>query len=102
MKALAALCCGLALAACASAPPPPPGTVVAEDKLMQAVQPGRSTKAELLAALGPTRAITFDSGYEAWLYQIPAGPGRYSEFVVLLGPRGVVAKARRRAPEEIK
>lgn len=97
MKALPAL---LLLAACASAPPPP-GTLVDESKLAQAVVPGRSTKAGLLAVLGPTRAVVFDSGCEAWLYQIPAGPGRYSEFVVLLDPRGVVAKARRRAPEQI-
>lgn len=97
MKTGAALCCAL-LAACASVPPPP-GTVVEESRLVQAVQPGHTTKAGLLAALGPTRAIAFDSGYEVWLYQIPAGAGRYSEFVVLLDPRGVVAKVRRRAPE---
>ena len=94
-----ALAIPLLLTACATAPPPP-GAVVAADKLEQLVQPGRSTKAELLATLGPTHAIVFDSGYEAWLYQSPAGPGRYSEFVVLLDPQGVVRKVRRRAADK--
>lgn len=84
------------LAGCASQPPLP-GTPVRQDKLSMVV-PGRTTKAELLSALGKTRTVVFDSGYEAWLYEIPAGAGRYAEFVVLLDPHGVVAKTRRRAP----
>jgi hypothetical protein len=84
------------LAGCASEAPLP-GTPVPEDKLAQVV-PGRTTKAEMLSMLGKTRAVVFDSGYEAWLYQIPAGGGRFAEFVVLVDPHGVVAKTRRRAP----
>lgn len=84
------------LAGCASEPPLP-GTAVPEDKLA-AVVPGTTTKAELLATLGKTRSVAFDSGYEAWMYEIPAGGGRYAEFVVLLDPHGVVARTRRRAP----
>jgi len=72
---------------------------VAADRLEHTVQPGR-TRAELLAALGPTHAIVFDSGYEAWLYQSPAGRDRYDEFVVLLDPQGVVRKVRRRAADK--
>ena len=52
----------------------------------------------MLATLGPTKAVVFDSGYEAWLYMAPAGADRYTEFVVLLGPDGVVRKTRRRDP----
>jgi hypothetical protein len=63
-----------------------------------AVVPGRTTRADLLATLGQTKSVVFDSGYEAWLYEIPAGGGRYAEFVVLVDPHGVVAKTRRRAP----
>ena len=96
MRRLAALLL-VALAGCASAPPPP-GTVVAGDRLAQSVLPGRTTRAELLAAFGPTRTVRFDSGYEVWLYQSPADAGRFSEFVVLLDPAGVVSKTRRRAP----
>lgn len=93
MKRLALLCCASALAACASAPPPP-GTQVSASRLQQTVVPGQTTKPELLAAFGATRSIAFDSGYEVWLYQTPAGPGRYREAVILIDPRGVVAKTR--------
>jgi hypothetical protein len=85
------------LAACA-APAPPPGTLVSESKLIQTVVPGQTTKAALLAAFGPTKAVTFDSGYEVWLYQVPQGHERYTEFVILLDRNGVVRKMRRRPP----
>jgi hypothetical protein len=88
----------LLLAGCA-AHPAMQGTVVAPDRSAQVV-PGRTTKAELLAALGKTdAAVKFDSGYEAWMYQVPAGGGRYSEFVLLIDPQGIVKKTRRRPPE---
>jgi hypothetical protein len=87
----------LALAGCASAPPPP-GTLVTPDRFAQAVVAGATTKAQLAATLGATRAVVFDSGYEAWVYVAPAGADRYTEFVVLLGPDGIVRKTRRRDP----
>ncbi|MGZ8291437.1 MAG: hypothetical protein ACXWVG_00200 [Telluria sp.] len=86
-----------ALAACA-ATPPPPATQVLPARLEQAAVPGQTSKAQQLAALGPTRAGVFDSGYEAWLYVAPAGADRYTEFVVLIGPDGVVKKIRQRVP----
>ena len=92
-----ALWCALLLAGCASAPPPP-GAVVKPAHFAQAVVPGMTTKAQLVAALGATRTVVFDSGYETWLYLTPAGADRYTEFVVLLGPDGVVKKTRRRDP----
>ena len=84
------------LAACASGPQLE-GAPVAQDRTANVV-PGRTTKAELLGTLGKTRAVVFDSGYEAWLYEIPAAGGKFSEFVVLIDPRGIVKKTRRRAP----
>jgi hypothetical protein len=87
----------MALAACAPAPPAP-GTTVHEARFAEAAIPGASTKASLLAALGPTRKVAFDSGYEAWLYTVPAGGGRFVELVVLIGPDGIVRKTRRRDP----
>lgn len=86
-----------ALAACA-ATVPPPATQVSAARFEQAVVPGRTSKAELLAALGPTRRVVFDSGYETWLYVAPAGSAAYVEFVVLIGPDGLVKKTRQRAP----
>ena len=92
-----ALLFALLLAACASAPPPP-GAVVNPARFAQTVVPGVTTKAELAATMGRTKTIVFDSGYETWLYLSPAGADRYTEFVVLVGPDGVVRKTRRRDP----
>ena len=76
----------------------PAGTQVPAERLAAAVVPGRTTKAELLASFGKTKAVVFDSGYEAWVYQSPAGGGRFGEFVILIDPSGVVARTRQRAP----
>jgi hypothetical protein len=92
------LCCLAALAGCAATVPAPPGTVVPEDRLTATVIPGRTTKAELVAAFGTTKSVAFDSGYEAWVYQSPAGGARFAEFVVLIDPKGIVTRTRRRAP----
>jgi len=89
--------CALAVslvAGCATQPAAPPGAQVDAARLAQSVVAGRSTRAELLAAFGPTRSIRFDSGYEAWVYQSPAGGGAFTEFVVLIDPQGVVSKTR--------
>lgn len=91
------LLCAALLAGCAAAPPPP-GAIVAAERLSATVVAGRTTKADLLAAFGPTRSVRFDSGYEAWVYHMPAGDGRYGEFVLLIDPTGVVSKTRTRAP----
>lgn len=90
----------LMLAGCASAPPPV-GTLVTGPRVAQAVVPGVSTRAQLLATLGKTKAVVFDSGYEAWLYQEPAGKDRFVEHVVLIGPDGVVSKVRRTGPVSV-
>ena len=76
---------------------PEPGTSVAESRFDQLVVPGQTTRAELLAAFGPTRTVQFDSGIEAWLYTAPA-PGGHTELVLLLGRDGIVKKLRKRPP----
>ncbi|QOY95079.1 hypothetical protein IM543_04065 [Massilia sp. UMI-21] len=88
----------LLLAGCATTAAPP-GTQVPAERLQQTVVPGTTTRAQLLAAFGPTKGVVFDSGYEAWVYQSPAGAGRFAEFVVLINPSGVVTKTRTRAPD---
>lgn len=92
-----ALFAALLLAGCATGSAPP-GAQVAVERLQQTIVPGTTTKAQLLAAFGPTRSVVFDSGYEAWVYQSPAGGGRFAEFVVLINPGGIVAKTRTRPP----
>lgn len=97
MKTVFLLLCAALAAGCATTAATP-GTQVAAERLAAAIVPGRTTKAELLATFGKTKSVVFDSAYEAWLYQSPAGGGRFSEFVVLIDPSGVVAKTRQRAP----
>jgi hypothetical protein len=84
----------LLLAACAT--PPPEGKVVSEARFTELVVPGRTTRADLLAAFGPTRAVVFDSGMETWLYEADGGAGRHTELVLLLDRGGIVRKWRRR------
>lgn len=86
------------LAGCATGSAAPPGSQVAAERIAATVVPGRTTRAELLAAFGPTKSIAFDSGYEVWVYQSPAGGGRFAETVILIDPQGVVAKTRQRPP----
>jgi len=65
------------------------------------IVPGRSTKAEILAALGKATVVKFDSGYEVWVYRgnvAGSQPGGKTEFVILFGPDGVLKKSRVRAP----
>ena len=98
MKRALAICCAvLALGGCATGPDEP-GKIVAEDRFAQLVVPGRTTRAELLAAFGPTQTVRFDSGYETWLYEANAGAGRHTELVLLLDREGIVRKMRRRPP----
>jgi hypothetical protein len=85
----------LALAGCATGSNEP-GKIVLENRFSELVVPGRTTRAELLAAFGPTKTVGFDSGNEAWLYEADAGGGRHTELVLLLDRAGIVQKMRRR------
>ena len=96
MKA-AALLLTLVLAGCATGQATI-GTQAPAERLSASIVPGRTTKAELIAAFGKTKSVVFDSGYESWLYQSLAGGGRFSEFVVLIDPQGIVVRTRQRAP----
>jgi outer membrane protein assembly factor BamE (lipoprotein component of BamABCDE complex) len=92
----AAFAGALLLAGCATTAAPP-GTQVDEQRFAAATAPG-ATRASVLAALGPTSNIAFDSGYQVWLYQAPRAGGRFAEYVVLFDRAGLVSKTRRREP----
>jgi hypothetical protein len=98
MKRCPLLLVGAMLLAGCATQAPQPGTVVAADRFSQLVVPGRTTRAELLAAFGPTTSVAFDSGYQAWVYAASAGDGRSEELVLLLDREGIVRKMRRRPP----
>ncbi|RZJ12212.1 MAG: hypothetical protein EOO54_20605 [Haliea sp.] len=102
--AWAVLCVAAALlTACAGAPFGPgegaspfrsPNMTMAAAQ--QLVAPGRTTKADVLAALGPATVVRFDSGFEVWAYRDK--PVRQAdspaELVMLFTPSGVVQKVR--------
>ena len=89
MRVLLALC--VLLAGCATPPPPkpPPGPSLAE--LASSLTTGRSTKADVRAALGEGTMVGFDSGYEVWVYRQPT-----AELVLLFEPSGILNKTRLR------
>ena len=95
--ALGTLLAAALLSGCATQAPQP-GTPVAATRFDQLVVPGRTTRADLLAAFGPTKTVVFDSGMETWLYTTPAPGGRGTELVLLVGRDGIVHKMRKRPP----
>jgi hypothetical protein len=126
-----ALCAWVAACASSGTSPVTTGTTAANTipahNATDAVTIGKSTKADVIAALGKTAVVSFDSGFEVWVYQIiddkvtgetaakaswlarilHAGSEKEmthgkSEFVVLFAPSGVVAKTRvRPAPRRL-
>jgi hypothetical protein len=87
-------------------------TQLSKERVKDAVAIGRSTKADVIAALGEAAVIRFESGYEVWVYRLaddlPAKPRATragskeaeretrSEFVILFAPSGLATKTRLR------
>ena len=98
----------VALCACVAgcAAPGSPLTAVSDHDARDHITIGKSTKSDVIAALGKTAVVSFDSGFEVWVYQVmgdtPANLGwrkpGISEFVILFAPSGVVTKTRTRPP----
>ena len=59
---------------------------------------GKSSKADVMAALGAATVINFDSGFEVWVYRAKTREPAEAkaEFVILFSPDGVVRKTRLR------
>jgi len=58
---------------------------------------GRSTKADVRAALGEAIVVDFESGYEVWVYRERLGQKAkppVTELVLLFDPRGTLTKTR--------
>jgi len=86
------------LAGCALLQPPPkpanaplgPGEVLSAPTAESALTIGRSTKADVRAALGEGTVVSFDSGYEVWVYRQPPE----GELVLLFEPSGILGRTR--------
>ncbi len=92
-RAALALC--LLVAACAAPPPEPPAPSLRP--AFEALVVGKSTKADVRAALGEAVVIDFDSGDEVWVYRDPLKekqPPPPTEYVLLFAPSGVLARTR--------
>lgn len=88
---------------CALLQPPPAtveaplrsGEILSAEAGAKAITVGKSTKADVHAALGEALVIDFESGYEVWVYrerpQQKAMPPR-TELVLLFAPSGVLSK----------
>ena len=63
---------------------------------INSVTPDQSTKAEVMAALGPATVLKFDSGYEVWAYRAKSTEpaSAHAELVILFAPSGIVTKSR--------
>ncbi len=114
---LASTCLSVFLVAGCAGPFNTTTTAIAAAPSSDTIAIGKSTKADVLATLGSTKSISFDSGYEVWVYKVPV-QANYSagmrelmehallgrgvlgnaEYVVLFDPAGVVAKTRIRPP----
>lgn len=57
---------------------------------------GKSSKAEVLAALGQATVISFNSGFEVWVYRAKSSAPAVTkpELVILFTPSGTVSKIR--------
>jgi hypothetical protein len=90
-----------------------PASILSADNARNVVIIGKSTKTDVITALGKTMVISFDSGFEVWVYKVKddtpataswrerigrAGSERGNlddtEFVILFEPSGVVTKTR--------
>ena len=102
MTAKASVVCALSAFAAGCAAPGASLTAVPAHVASDAVVIGKSTKADVIAAFGKTRGISFDSGFEVWVYQVtgnaPVIPGwrkpGMTEYVLLFAPSGLVTKTR--------
>jgi len=96
----------LLVEACAALPPPStpeskplgPHEVRSAQSAAEAIAVGKSTKADVRAALGEGVVVDFDSGYAVWVYKESlrekAKPPPATELVLLFDPSGTLAKTR--------
>jgi hypothetical protein len=91
------------LCGCAAVQPKPaeaplgPGEIRSAQAAEYALDIGKSTKADVRAALGQAVVVDFESGYEVWVYRERAPekePAAKAELVLLFAPSAILAKTR--------
>ena len=83
--------------------PPFHNPILSMQAASNSVTPGQTSKAEVLAALGPATVLTFDSGFEVWVYRTKSAEpiAAHAELVILFAPSGIVAKSRIRPAYDV-
>ena len=107
-----AFACCLLLAACAgpglfnagSDAPPFSNPVLSMQSASDSIIIGKSSKADVMTALGAATVINFDSGFEVWVYRAKSREPAEAkaEFVILYSPNGIVKKTRLRPSSAIR
>ncbi|MES2189054.1 MAG: hypothetical protein V4454_02965 [Pseudomonadota bacterium] len=104
MRSILAVAMATALAGCAGSfnggdtTPPFRDPGMSMQTAGSVVVAGQSTKADVTAALGQATVITFDSGYEVWVYREKSSrpAAAKAEFVILFDRGGIAKKTRLR------
>ena len=93
-----AACAGPGLFYASTDAPPFSNPALSMQSASDSITSGKSSKADVLAALGAATVINFDSGYEVWVYRVKSREPAETkaEFVILFSPDGVVKKTRLR------
>jgi hypothetical protein len=74
-----------------------PGEIRSAQASESALAVGKSTKADVRAALGEATVVDFASGYEVWVYRERAQekePAAKAELVLLFAPSGILTRTR--------
>ena len=93
-----AACAGPGLFSGGSDAPPFSNTTLSMQSASDSITIGKSSKSDVMTALGAALVINFDSGYEVWVYRAKSrGPAESkAELAILFSPNGVVKKTRLR------
>lgn len=93
-----AACAGPGLFGCGPDAPPFSNPTLSMQSASDSITIGKSSKADVVAALGAATVINFDTGYEVWVYRAKSREPAEAkaEFVILFSPDGVVRKTRLR------
>ena len=93
-----AACVGPGLFSTGNDAPPFSNPSMSMQSASDSITIGKSSKADVVAALGAATVVNFDSGYEVWVYRAKSrGPAETkAEFVILFAPDGIVKKTRLR------
>ncbi|MFZ6646034.1 hypothetical protein ACO0LO_09975 [Undibacterium sp. TJN25] len=102
-RGILATACLACMAGCATSPPPRADITHIAPAATQSLVTVGQNKADVIATLGKTKTLRFDSGVEVWVYyysdpgagirQPPQADGN-AEFIVLFSPSGKVLKTR--------